>query len=181
MPVVTPGESSRRFGTAGYVLATLGWIAFATCATLFLLFYVTDLRADGKSGRVGVVVNPQAPQAQWRYAPAAGVEVVVSWPGRRVSGFFQSGGYCARTRVVRTDRDGNFSADGWWETPGWPPPRIDPASAYPLASTAADEPADFTVILGPTPEDWAIAAMLVEKMTAAQIVAQSGCPPSRQT
>src|SRR5690242_8753550 len=127
MPVVAPGKSSTRdrgIGTAGYVLATLGWIALATCATSFLLLYVTGLRAHGMSGRVGVVVNPEAPQSQWRYTPAAHVEVVVSWPGRRVSGLFQSLGYCARTQVVRTDLDGKFRANGWWETPGWPPPRI---------------------------------------------------------
>jgi hypothetical protein len=184
-PRAEAGKSPRTYVDN---LSAFGWICFGVCVTSFLLAYVTGLRADGVSGRVGIVVDPEAPQAQWRYKPAADQEVLVVWMGKRTLGLMQSRGYCAGTQVVRTDRDGRFDADGWWESPGWPPPRVDFASASPLVPGMvrqdfrypSEPPADYTVILGPPPADSALALMFVDQLSAARLAEQAGCPPPRQ-
>ena len=179
------GRPSRNVGD---LLAAFGWICFGICGALFLLWYVSGLSASGVSGRIGIVINPEAPQDQWRIEPAADIEVFIRWDGELASSLIQFENYCARTRVVRTDQEGRFSVDGWWETPGWPPPRVDYASASPMVPGLAPQyfpypsvpPVDYTVILGPPPADSALALMFTEQMSAARLAEQSGCPPPRK-
>ena len=138
MPAASPREKALKPGggwrTTGDALAAFGWITFAICVALFLLWYVHGLKANGVSGRIAVVTNPDAPRDQWLYEPAADVEVFVRWNGGLASSLIQFENYCARTLTVRTDRDGRFSADGWWETPRWPPPRVDPGHPFTVQS-----------------------------------------------
>ena len=170
--------------SAGDVLASFGWICFGICAVVFLPWYLSGLKASGVSGRVGILINPEAPQDQWRYEPAAHREVFILWTGQRTLWLMQSQGYCARTQVVHTDSQGRFSAAGWWESPGWPPPRIDFGTASPMVPgqmplyLPAVPPADYTVILGPPPADSAM-ALIFTGDSAIKLAQQSGCPPPR--
>lgn len=169
----------------GDLLAEFGWICLGFCVVLVLIWYVSGLKAHENSGRIGVVVNPEEPQAQWRFAPAADQEVLIIWKGHRALVSQRTAGFCAGTRIVRTDRDGRFASYGWWASPGWPPPRVGLSHATPIVAGVVpldllDPPEDYSVILGPPPADSALALMFVDQLSAARLAEQAGCPPPRE-
>jgi hypothetical protein len=136
----------------------LSGIAFAAKALLAMLvaaltfFFVPSLHASGVEGRVGEVLNPDAPPSEWRYAPLADVDVLVMWIGSPLDNLVHSNTVCLRAAYARTDSNGRFSLSGWWPKPQWPlvtnlrplPPAPPPGFEYPRGS-------DFQHALATTP------------------------------
>ena len=81
MPDASPREKALQPGggwrTTGDALAAFGWITFAICVALFLLWYVHGLKANGVSGRIAVVTNPDAPLLRWATSPDANGRSIV--------------------------------------------------------------------------------------------------------
>lgn len=186
MPAASPGEAPKRGGwhAIGDALSVIGWFCFGACVLLFILWYITGLSASGVSGRIGVVTNPDAPQDQWQYEPAADVEVFIRWNGELASNLIQFENYCARTLIVRTDREGRFSVDGWWERPRWPPPRVEFGHAIPLKAGLMTQyfpypstpPEGFDTVLGPPPPDSAMALAFAEEWDPRNRAGIDHCP-----
>jgi hypothetical protein len=174
----------RTLRAVGDLLSVIGWFCFAACALLFLLWYVSGLGAHAVTGRIGIVTNPEAPRDRWKIEAAADVEVFVRWNGELASHLIQFENYCARTQVVRTDAEGRFAADDWWEKPRWPPPRVDGGFAeaivpglvpqyFPYPSAPPD---GYTVILGPPPADSAMALAFVDERDPRRLAERDHCP-----
>lgn len=103
----------------------------ALIALLFWLWwYIGGLRGPGDEFRIGLLVNPEAPEAEWRYAPARDVAIFVRWNVRVTDSPIQWSSECVRTLLVRSDSNGRVAVNAWWMAPKFPPRIVSWPNAY---------------------------------------------------